>query len=222
MIKTNQRGRKIQKTQEREISLSAALYENVKEKIINGEVRPGSIILERPLAEEFGVSRTPVREALKRLSQEGWIDWKERRRAVVSEITVPKILELLKIREMIEPFAVAEAIDGGAAQLLAGHLAAINIKMSAARDAPVEFMKYDMEFHTALVNSLNVSSLNVLWQKVREDMTRLAMHSVYPQRDPEIIAGEHKTLMDALWHAERDAALRCIKEHLSVMVDYFR
>lgn len=222
MEKTEARERGAAKKSARESSLSAAIYRSVKKRIINGEFVPGSIVLERSLSEEYGVSRTPVREALKRLSQEGWIDWEERRRAVVSEITEAKILELFKVREMLEPFAIAEAIECGRSQLLAGQLAAVNMKMAAATDSQVDFMKYDMEFHTTIVNSIKLSLLDALWQKVREDMTRLAMHSIYPQRDHDVILGEHNELMDALWRSERERALKCIRKHFSITVDYFR
>ena len=57
--------------QKREQNLSSSVYEAIKNKIINGELMPASILMERTIADEFGVSRTPVREALKRLSQEG-------------------------------------------------------------------------------------------------------------------------------------------------------
>ena len=97
----------------KEQNLSSSVYELIKNKIINGEYMPGSVLMERSIAEEAGISRTPVREALKRLSQEGWIDWEERRRAIVSRITIEKILELFTLREMIEPFAIKKAIDDG-------------------------------------------------------------------------------------------------------------
>ena len=72
--------------QKREQSLSSMVYETIKEKIIKGELLPGCVLMERTLAEDFKISRTPVREALKRLLQEGWVVWEERRKAVVSEI----------------------------------------------------------------------------------------------------------------------------------------
>ena len=67
-------------------NLSTVIYEAIKEKIIKGEYTPGTLLMERSLADEFQVSRTPVREALNGLSQAGWLLWEERRRAVVSEI----------------------------------------------------------------------------------------------------------------------------------------
>ena len=101
----------------KEQNLSSTVYETIKDKIINGEFLPGTLLMERNIADECGVSRTPVREALKRLSQEGWVDWEERRRAVVSEITIEKIVELFTLREMIEPFAIKKIITDGKPQV---------------------------------------------------------------------------------------------------------
>lgn len=206
----------------KEQNLSSTVYETIKDKIINGEFLPGTLLMERNIADECGVSRTPVREALKRLSQEGWVDWEERRRAVVSEITIEKIVELFTLREMIEPFAIKKIITDGKPQVLAGQLAAVYNEMEAAEDSPIEFMKHDMDFHTTIVQFLNLQNLNTLWQKVSEDMTRLVMHSIYPRRDTKVILKEHKDLIDALWNSDKEKALACIGGHFSVIVDMFR
>lgn len=206
----------------KEQNLSSLVYEKIKEKIICGDFMPGSILMERSIAEEFGVSRTPVREALKRLAQEGWVDWEERRRAIVSEITIPKIMELFTLREMIEPFAVKRAIADGRSQVLAGQLAGVYREMEDAKESPVDFMRCDMKFHTTIVQFLGLSNLNVMWQKISEDMMRLVMHAVYPRRDPDIILREHMELIDALWNMDEKRALMCIEGHFSVIVDMFK
>ena len=210
------------KNSKKEQNLSSSVYESIKDKIINGDFPPGSMLMERSIAEEFGVSRTPVREALKRLSQEGWIDWEERRRAIVSEITVPKIMELFTLREMIEPFAIKKIIADGKPQPLAGQLAAVYQEMAAAKDSPLDFMKYDMLFHTTIVDYMGISAISTLWQKVSEDMTRLVTHSIYPRRPAEVILKEHKDIIDALWNCDSKGALKCINGHFSVIVDLFR
>lgn len=203
-------------------SLSSMVYTAMKEKIINGDFMPGSVLMERQIADEFGISRTPVREAMKRLAQEGWVDWQERRRAVVSQITIEKILELFTLREMIEPFVIRKIIEEGHPQILAGQLAAVNADMEAAKNFPLDFMKYDMEFHTTIVQFMGLSSLNLMWQKIREDMTRLVMHSYYPRRDPNVILYEHKSIIDALWDSDSKKALEFIGGHFSVIVDLFK
>lgn len=65
-------------------SLSNYVYEAIKKKIINGELAPGNSLMDRALAAEMGVSRTPIRDALKRLSQEGCVLWREHKGIVVS------------------------------------------------------------------------------------------------------------------------------------------
>lgn len=206
----------------KEQNLSSSVYEAIKDRIISGEFMPGSILMERTIAEDFGVSRTPVREALKRLSQEGWVDWEERRRAVVSRITIAKIMELFTLREMIEPFVIKKIITEGKPQLLAGQLAAIYQEMEAAKDSPIDFMKRDMDYHAAIVHFLGLPILNTLWMKINEDMMRLVMHSIYPRRDTDIILAEHKELIEAMWEADCEAALKCIGGHFSVIVDMLR
>ncbi|MDO4559391.1 MAG: GntR family transcriptional regulator [bacterium] len=206
----------------KEQNLSSALYESIKNKIINGDYMPGSLLMEREIAEEAGISRTPVREAIKRLAQEGWVDWEERRRAIVSQITIEKILDLFTLREMVEPFAIKKAIDDGMQQLLAGQLAVVFQEMEAAKNSPIDFMKSDMKFHTTIVQFMGLQNLDALWQKISEDMTRLVMHKIYPRRDPDQILREHKELIDALWNTDREKALSCIGGHFSIIVDMFK
>lgn len=74
---------KIEKKSE---SLSNYVYDAIKKKIVTGELAPGNALIDRVLAEEMGVSRTPIRDALKRLSLEGWVLWREHKGVVVSEV----------------------------------------------------------------------------------------------------------------------------------------
>ena len=79
-----------------------------------------------------------------------------------------------------------------------------------------------MKFHTTIVQFLGLSNLNVMWQKISEDMMRLVMHAVYPRRDPDVILREHMELIDALWNMDEKRALMCIEGHFSVIVDMFK
>lgn len=194
-------------------NLSTVIYEAIKGKIIQGEYTPGTLLMERSLADEFQVSRTPVREALKRLSQEGWLLWEERRRAVVSEIGESDVMELFTLREMIEPFAIRKIIAEGQPQVLAGLLVPITNDMEKLKDAPTEFMKRDMDFHSAIIEQLHLTKLMPLWAKINDDMMRLDVQTIYPKRDPDKIIAEHKKLIDAFWNGRLDAALEISAEH---------
>ena len=88
--------------------LSAKIYEALRERIIEGALRPGERIRERELAEELNVSRIPIREAMPRLEAEGFIRTLPRRGAVVTEMTIGDVEELFVVRSSLEVLAAME------------------------------------------------------------------------------------------------------------------
>lgn len=202
-------------------NLSGLIFDSLKDKIIVGDLAPNTMIMEREIAADFGVSRTPVREALKRLSQEGLILWEERKRAVVSEISEQDVMELFLMREMIEPFAIQKVFEHGEPQLLAGLLVPIIKEMEKLKDSHVELMKQDMVFHSTIVNYLGIKMLSLMWQKISDEMTRVAIYALHAKRQPETIIKEHTELIDSFWHCDLDKALYCIQgHHINIIAAY--
>lgn len=204
-----------------EKNLSTSIYDAIKEKIINGELKPGSILMERKLAGDFGVSRTPVREAIGRLAQDRWVIWRERKRTIVSEITQDDVFELFTLRDMIEPYAIRKIITEGQPQLMAGILAAKIDEMLPVMDNEIEFMKHDIAFHTAIVDALGINKLKPLWQKISEDMMRLNVQAVGQARPSKDIIAEHRTIMDAFWNKDLEKALSCMKMHTGMILKIY-
>lgn len=202
-------------------SLSNYVYEAIKKKIINGELAPGNSLMDRALAAEMGVSRTPIRDALKRLSQEGWVLWREHKGIVVSEVNSDDEYQLFLLREMIEPFIVRKIITTKRPQVLAGQLVVIADEMESVKDNPVEFMKKDMQFHTAIIEFLGVTKLGPLWEKICDDMTRLVVQSVRKRRPPDEIMEEHRILIESFWRADLETALACIGRHCRLIVEIY-
>lgn len=87
-------------------SLSSIVYDNLKGKILNNELLPGDKLIEMDIAKELGVSRTPVREALSRLSEEGLVENFPRKSYIVSKISMKKARDLYDVRTALEPLAV--------------------------------------------------------------------------------------------------------------------
>ncbi|MDO5562186.1 MAG: GntR family transcriptional regulator [Synergistaceae bacterium] len=197
----------------KEQSLSGTIYEKIKDKIIIGEYPPNTPLLERSLAEDFGVSRTPVREALKRLLMDDLITWEERRMALVSTINEKDVRELFVMRQMIEPFAIRRTFSVGEPKLLAGFLAPIINEMKELKNDHVGLMKKDMDFHSTIINSLQIQMLSQMWQNISDKMTRIAIYSIHAKRKPESIIEEHNKVIDALWNCKLEDALACIENH---------
>src|ERR687883_27216 len=106
-------------------NLSARVYNQIKNLILSNEVMPGQKLHHQQLSERLGVSRTPVREALTRLVQEGYVAFLPNRGFTCKEIRLQEAEELYDLREALEAFAVEKAItetDADALEGLAGKL----------------------------------------------------------------------------------------------------
>lgn len=88
------------------VSMSNTVYLKIKEDIINNRLKPGEKLVEENLAEEFCVSRTPIREALKQLDKDGLVTYYPRRGSFVSEISINDLQELYDVREVLEGLAI--------------------------------------------------------------------------------------------------------------------
>jgi DNA-binding GntR family transcriptional regulator len=101
------------------LKASVRIYEDVKQMIINWELKPNDQLVEHVLAERFAASRTPIREALQRLAQDGFVRMLPRRGARVSRLLINDIREIFQIRE---------ALEGMAARIAATNLSDIDLK----------------------------------------------------------------------------------------------
>lgn len=90
-------------------SLAEEVYEHLKKEIMSTHLAPGTALTEVTLAQSLGISRTPVREALRRLEVDGLVDIERGRGARVSEVSFRNALEVYEIRMLVEPYAAAKA-----------------------------------------------------------------------------------------------------------------
>src|SRR5665647_493900 len=87
--------------------LREIVYEELKLLIVKGKIKPGMRLMEEELAEDMGVSRTPIREAIRKLEKEGLITIEPRRGAYVSQLSRQDMVEILEVRQNVEGFAAA-------------------------------------------------------------------------------------------------------------------
>ena len=93
--------------------LSQQVYETIKKDIVSLKYPPGSFLKERELAESLGVSRTPVREAIQRLSQEFWVISGDGKKMQVRPITIADVHEIIQIRNIVEYSAIDWLMNNG-------------------------------------------------------------------------------------------------------------
>ena len=194
-------------------NLADRVYDEIKTQIVELRLPPESVVQERSLADALGTSRTPVREALKRLGQDGWILVQEKRKIVVRGIGMDDVREVFMLREMVELFAIRSIFSSGEPRFLAGMLIPLISNMKNHTDDSVAFIKEDMKFHTAIIACMNNRRLDEIWRKISDEVTRIAIYSLHEQRRPEAVIREHEALAGGLWEMQCDVTVRRMVEH---------
>lgn len=187
-----------------EANLSTLIYEHIKTDIIEMRRLPGAFVLERNVAAEYNTSRTPVREALKRLMQEGWLIGEDRRRLQVSTLTRDYCYQAFAVRTMVENYAMREIFARGETRALAGKLDVEMRKMRALQDDAIAMIRADLAFHSAIIEHLDNAFLTKIWSSISDEIARIVIFAMDEERHAEIILKEHEKIVEALWDQRTD------------------
>ncbi len=204
------------------LNLSNKIYEEIKNFIIELRLPPGAQLDERSLAEELNVSRTPVREALRRLAQEGWVIWPERRQAFVREITPADAAEIFMLRDMLEIYAINIIFDTKEPRFLAGQLVPLARSMKESATDRVAFIKADMAFHSQIISFTGNGRLCDLWQRICGEITRIGIYCIHGDRTVQKIYDEHEALIEAFWSEARERAIEELRMHHKMIVKAYQ
>jgi DNA-binding GntR family transcriptional regulator len=195
---------------------SRALYQEVadrlREQIFSRRLEPGSWIDELALAEQFGISRTPMREALKVLAVEGLVTMKLRRGAFVAEMSrqdVAQVYHLLALLESDAAARVAEAADAAQRSELDA-LHDVLEKRVRQRDA---FFAANERFHMALLRIAGNRWAEQIATDLRKVMKLNRHHSLFKQGRLADSLTEHRALMQAIARGNGDEARRLMRRH---------
>ena len=198
------------------------VHRRLKEEIELGELAPGAPLSELWLVERTGASRTPVREALRRLAAEGLVDLVPRRGARVSHVSLQSVRDLFDFRSLLEPAAIRQATEAAAADpRLRRTFAALRTEFSRLqRRAPSQARSrafYDTadRFDRAVIGATGNEHLRRTIAELRPHTARLRnLSHVDPQR-VDVSVAEHLVICDALLAGDADAAAAGIAAHLA-------
>lgn len=192
-----------------------SVYATLREAIVSGLLRPGDGLIEEHIARRFGVSRTPVREALLRLEAESLATRIPRRGLVVHTISEQEMLELYTVRTALDSLAARLAATE-ATPTERAQLRWINEQLVAAtrRGDPEATLRFSREFHTALVSASHNSLLAQFMEQILSWISRFRSTThAYPGRSP-VLLDEHQALLEALEAHDGEAAERLEREHM--------
>lgn len=193
-----------------------ALYEEVAEqlrqRIFRRELEPGSWIDEVKIAQEFGISRTPLREALKVLAAEGLVTMKVRRGAYVTEVSERDLAEVYHLLALLESDA-ASVVARTATDAQLAELQALHDELEGATGDRDRFFALNERFHLKLLDAAGNRWRNQLVADLRKVMKLNRHNSLLKSgRIAESLA-EHRRLMKALKARDAEAAHKRMQEH---------
>jgi DNA-binding GntR family transcriptional regulator len=178
--------------------------------ILSGELPAGQPLVEADLAERFGISKTPVREALKTLSGAGLVTMSEYRGATVRVVDPQMAYNVFDMRALLEPTAVARTVDYGA------HVEAARsaLRRADAAETEAERSLANRDFHRELYagcgNDILVSTLDGL----REQTALITVNAWTRRPSWEEEAGEHQQILEAVAAGDPSAASTRVLEHI--------
>ncbi len=196
-------------------NLRDRVYEILKKSIIFQEILPGEKVDEEAIAKQLGVSRTPIRETLCRLENEGIVKIIPRRGAFVVKHSREKIDEILMVREALEGFAAriaADHSDGSVTEQMRSLFK--DFSESNIRNRSKEYSQADLEFHNLVIrtsrNDLLINIMNTLNDHIQ--MVRLQTVSLEGRPEQSLI--EHFKIIGALEQKDSSLAESLMREHI--------
>lgn len=196
-------------------NLTEAVYEQLIDLLIRGELRPGDIVTERKMAESLKASRTPIREALSRLESQGLVYKQVSRGVTVSPFTAEAFIELINVRQILE----AEAAWLAAGEIPAETIAHIRkvLNETAAKDNPTlaEIWAADDLLHGEIAAASNNKLLATM---IRDLRRRTHVFNVYRNsvsRPFTSHQNDNQTLLEAIESGDRDRAREAMFQHLA-------
>ncbi|GHH38737.1 GntR family transcriptional regulator [Lentzea cavernae] len=192
-------------------------YDRVRELILSGDLEPGAVLNQALLAKQIGISTTPLREALRRLRQQGLVELDAHRDARVTSLNAEEARDLLEVRRSLDPMAAQLAAERRAKQDIAEMRASLEGLESLAGNATVAQLIAHRRFHTAIYrashNTMLIQMLDGLWDTA--DRYRRHGLKVEPSEEERALkAHEHTLLFQAIVEGDGETAADVMRAHI--------
>jgi DNA-binding GntR family transcriptional regulator len=195
--------------------LRDVIFDTLREAIIVGELKPGERLMEVQLAQKMGVSRTPVREAIRKLELEGLVEMLPRKGAHIADLSVKDIMDVLEVRA---------TLDGLATSLSAARISDEEIKeLKHVQDQFVNYVekenlqgsiKKDVEFHDIIYRSSRNDKLIQISNNLREQVQRFRVIYIKDASSTRELIREHNEIIEAITSRDSEAARRTAQTHI--------
>lgn len=187
--------------------LREIVYEELRELILTGKIKPGTRMMEIELAEDMGVSRTPIREAIRKLEKEGLVTIEPRKGAYASEVSIKDMVEILEVRGNLDGlaayYATERMTDVEKKELFMTKKA---FEQAVADGDMAEMIRNDTKFHTLIVEASRNKHLISMVEQLQELVLRFRYIYYKDFKRAEEMPAEHKLVYYAIIEGDCEKA----------------
>ena len=197
------------------LPLRDVVFNTLRNAILTGELSPGERLMEIKLADKLGVSRTPIREAIRKLELEGLVVNTPRKGAEVANISAEDLRDVLEVRRSLEVLAIRLACDKMTEETL--ELLHENIdafKHSINAKATSDIASVDVSFHDIIYKSTGNNRLIQILNNISEQMYRYRFEYIKNKEAWNRLVEEHMNIYEAIKNRDKDLAVKSILLHI--------
>lgn len=199
------------------LPLRDVVFNTLRRAILKGELEPGERLMEIALANKLGVSRTPIREAIRKLELEGLVVMIPRKGAEVARITEKDLRDVLEVRASLEKLAIELACDRIEDEVIANLKETCQAFADSLSSEDLTTMaEKDVAFHDVIFRATKNARLIQILNNLREQMYRYRLEYLKDIEARPRLAEEHQKIMDAVIRRDREEAVRLIRDHIYI------
>lgn len=197
------------------LPLRDLVFITLREAILQGKLEPGERLMEIALANQLGVSRTPIREAIRKLEIEGLVINAPRRGAVVAEITIKDLRDVLEVRRNLENLAVKLACEKANEQDIRELKELHRSFISTLKNEDLtEVAQADVKFHDKIYEITDNKRLIQILSNLREQMYRYRFEYIKDEIHRRVLVDEHAMIIEGIENKDVDKAKKYMEIHI--------
>lgn len=199
------------------LPLRDVVFNTLRRAILKGELEPGERLMEIALANKLGVSRTPIREAIRKLELEGLVVMIPRKGAEVARITEKDLRDVLEVRTSLEKLAIELTCDRiSDEEILDLRETCQAFADSLGSEELTTMAEKDVAFHDVLFRATKNARLIQILNNLREQMYRYRLEYLKDVEARPRLVEEHKQILDAVIRKDKEEAVQLIQEHIYI------
>lgn len=197
------------------LPLRDVVFNTLRQAILKGELAPGERLMEIQLAEKLGVSRTPIREAIRKLELEGLVLMIPRKGAEVAKISEKSLKNVLEVRRSLEELAIELACERmSEAEMAELETAQKGFRSAIAKGNVMAIAEADEHFHDVIYLGTDNDKLVQMLNNLREQMYRYRLEYIKDKDKRQVLLLEHEHILESLRSRNMPEAVRAAREHI--------